>query len=368
MSKPALLLLVGVALFPSCGGSSSPTEPPLPQQQPPDPAIITQWEQQMVEKGHLSCDRLFDSHATFDEKLVGVYYDGISVYTQIGDYLRARDPSSDGYWRGCVSKAKEIYRDGYVLNAGCYGGGVGCVPGYWNFSTGLRLDFQKTGDGRSREAAVLLSRRAAYANDDSPLEYVTSAVRSREVAYAIRSYVDAERLGEPRRGRLAPLVDKALGHIDQWFVSKSYRCPADCDPQEAVGRYYIQPFMVGLTAEALIRYQELTGDSGILPALKTALDGIWDNAWVAADQSFWYDNFVPDPSVPFLAKPGAPSLNLLIAPAYAWVYTQTGEARYRDRADQVFAGGVKGAYLDGGKQFDQNYIWSFDYVSWRQQR
>jgi hypothetical protein len=62
----------------------------------------------------------------------------------------------------------------------------------------------------------------------------------------------------------------------------------------------------------------------------------------------------------------APDLNLLIAPAYAWMYLQTGDVQYRDRGDQIFAGGVKHSWLGASKQFNQNYIWSFAYVSWRQ--
>jgi hypothetical protein len=49
------------------------------------------------------------------------------------------------------------------------------------------------------------------------------------------------------------------------------------------------------------------------------------------------------------------------------MYQQTGDDTYRDRGDQVFAGGVRGAWLDGPKQFNQNYMWSFDYVKWRSQ-
>jgi hypothetical protein len=74
---------------------------------------------------------------------------------------------------------------------------------------------------------------------------------------------------------------------------------------------------------------------------------------------------VTDPAQVFPAKPGAPDLNLLIAPAYAWLYSRTGDTTYRDRGDQIFAGGVKGAWLDGSKVFNQNYMWSFDYVKWR---
>ena len=35
-----------------------------------------------------------------------------------------------------------------------------------------------------------------------------------------------------------------------------------------------------------------------------------------------------------------PGLNLLIAPLYAWVYTMTGETKYRDRGDEIFRQGV----------------------------
>ena len=57
-------------------------------------------------------------------------------------------------------------------------------------------------------------------------------------------------------------------------------------------------------------------------------------------------------------------LNLLIAPAYAWLFKQTGTVTYRDKANALFAGGTK-AYLGDGKHFNQNYRWSFKYVEWR---
>ena len=61
----------------------------------------------------------------------------------------------------------------------------------------------------------------------------------------------------------------------------------------------------------------------------------------------------------------APTLNLLIAPIYAWVAGRTGNLRLLDQGDRIFAGGVKHANLEGGKHFNQNYRWSFAYVSWR---
>jgi hypothetical protein len=118
---------------------------------------------------------------------------------------------------------------------------------------------------------------------------------------------------------------------------------------------------------ALIRYWDATHDPRVQPALQKALDWLWARAWVAKDRAFWYDNWAADGNQAFPQKKGAPDLNLLIAPAFAWMYHQTRDVAYRDRGDQVFAGGVTGAWLDGGKQFNQNYMWSFDYVKWRSQ-
>lgn len=115
--------------------------------------------------------------------------------------------------------------------------------------------------------------------------------------------------------------------------------------------------MVGLTAHTLIRDWEETGDPRLLPALRRAADWLWANAWIPADESMWYESLD--------TSHGAPDLNLLIAPIYAFLYWQTGETKYLDQGDAFFAGGVKSAYLGSGKQFDQNYWWSFDYVNWR---
>ena len=92
-----------------------------------------------------------------------------------------------------------------------------------------------------------------------------------------------------------------------------------------------------------------------------AADWLWTNAWLRLDRGMFYDalNGGTDPGQ------GAPDLNLLIAPMYAFLYRQTGEAKYREQGDALFAAGVDGSWLDGAKQFNQSYWWSFDYVKWR---
>jgi hypothetical protein len=203
-------------------------------------------------------------------------------------------------------------------------------------------------------------------SDTMPFNGFIPTSASRETAYAILAKLDAEKLGSATSPRLVPLVNIALGHIDQWFVSKTSRCPEGGCPAAATGQYYIQPFMVGLTMRALIVYHEKSGDPRIPPAVKAAADWLWANAWMSSGQTFWYENWVADPSQTFPAQGGAADLNLLIAPAYAWLYRQTGDATYQSRGDQLFSGGVlNAATLGSGKQFDQNYIWSFDYVKWR---
>jgi len=344
-SSVAVIIVIALLTAVSVGAQT-----PIPQ--------LALWEANMRSYGQLACEYLGQPHS-FDEYLTEVYYDAERAFQQVAEY------TGDGAWLTCTQRAAAIYRDQYVMGAPCWGGGFGCVPGYWNFTHGLTMDYLRTGDAASRDAVMALSEHAAYAVDTTPLEETVSPWLSREVAYAIMSYINAEKVGAAPRARLPQLVDQALGHLDQWFVSRSFLCPSFCQPAEAAGQYYIQPFMLGLTAEALIMYADKTGDGRILPAIKTALDWLWDNAWVVADQSFWYENWVSDPSIPFPARRGAPDLNLVIAPAFAWVYQQTGDLTYRDRGDAVFAGGVLNAYLAGGKQFDQNYSWSFDYVKWR---
>lgn len=293
---------------------------------------LASWELHMITYGQVHC---------YLGPLDHVYYDAERVYYQIAAY------TGDFTWTTCADFAEITYRDQYVLPNN------GSVPGYWNFTTGLRLDYDRTRDSRSKDAAILLSQNAAYAHD-RPLEWTASADYSREVAYAIVSYINAEALGEPKRQRRIDLVNQAYDHMAQWFVRFAWPGPWQQSPQETAR---LAPFMVGLTAHALIRDWEQTEDTRLIPALRRAADWMWANAWVAVDESMWYESLD--------RSKGAPDLNLLIAPIYAFLYHETGETKYRDEGDALFAGGVRRAYLAGGKQFDQNYWWSFDYVTWR---
>lgn len=294
---------------------------------------LTLWEAHMLTYGQSNC---------YLGSLDHVYYDAERVYYQIADY------TGDATWNTCAQLAEQVYRDQFVLPNN------GFVQGYWNFTTGLTMDYLRTGDGTSKNAAILLSKNAAFARDGTPLGDTRSADLSREVAYAILSYINAQALGEPKRQRRIDLVNQAYDHMDQWFVRFAWPGPWQQSPQETAR---LAPFMVSLTAHSLIRDWEETKDPRLIPALRRAADWMWANAWVPSAESMWYE------SLDTTAR--APDLNLLIAPIYAFLYRQTGETKYRDQGDPLFAGGTRRAFLANGKQFDQNYWWSFDYVKWR---
>lgn len=306
---------------------------------------LTAFESQMKDFGKKHCAALKDPAISFDSKLAATYYDAELVFFNIGDYTK------DTSWYDCAHAAQAVYRDLYVVP------NQGKVPGYWNFSHGLTVDALRTGDAQSRAAEISLATNAAFASDTTPLIATVNATLSREVAYAVMAYLNAESLGEPKRTRLPLLVDQAFGHLDQWFKSKTAS--------------YIRPFMVSLTAHALISYNEKYPDARTLPALQLAADSMWKDLWLPDKQSFKYTSVDTSKfaagadSVNTGGLEPSPDLNLLIAPLYGWLYMQTKDVKYKEEGDQIFTGGVKQAWLVNGKQFNQNYRLSFKYLDWR---
>jgi hypothetical protein len=262
------------------------------------------------------------------------YYDAVRVYYQIAQY------TGESRWDHCAEVALHAYVDGYLAPNGYK------AAGWMIFPHGLSMHLERTGDGRTKDALVNLAANAAFA-DHSPAEWLRPIDTSREVAYNIQSKLLAESAGYTDRAEVQRLVDLALGHYDQWFVSRT--AP------------YLRPFMAALTAEALILWYDKTGDPRVLPALKTGADWMWEHLWVSSAGAFKYtDRIMPHGGV----EP-APDLNLLIAPLYGWLYKMTGEETYRQHGDEIFAGGVQDAYLNDPKHFNQNYRWSFEYLRWR---
>jgi hypothetical protein len=60
----------------------------------------------------------------------------------------------------------------------------------------------------------------------------------------------------------------------------------------------------------------------------------------------------------------APDLNNLIVNGFGWLYQRTQNTVYWDGAEQIFAGGVAGAWLSGSKQFNENSTTSLQYLAY----
>jgi hypothetical protein len=320
------------------------TVQPVPTAPAPQPLNLTpipdlaQWEANMVNPNYgpvYASPARIKHDGTWEG---GVwYYDGARVFYQIADY------SHNHSWDQYAQNVLHMYRDQYVLPA------QGKIGGWRVFAEGLAMDYLRTHNPLSKQALDFLVTNSPYAAPLAPVSYYISPASLRENAYVIDTYLAAMEIGEPANPQLLRHVDVALGQLDQLFVTKTY-------PE-------VLPFMVGLVSEALIRFEQATGDARVLPALQTAADWLWNNAWMPVGHAFYY--CTPGTVDNLGAAKAAPDLNLLICPLYAWLYRQTGDVKYRDEGDQAFAGGVTGAWLGDGKHFSQNYRWSFDYVHWR---
>ncbi len=261
------------------------------------------------------------------------YYDGAHVYSQIAEYTK--NPS----WLTCAGYSNQAYRNWVLTVTAGASWPVGALNPWRIFPHGLLADYRRSGNSLSKTAI----QKLAYNSAAAAVGGGTDCITSRETAYMMTTYLAAEAIGEPRNPLLAASVNFALGHIDQWFVSKT--CPT------------LAPFMVGLTMEALIEYYAATADPRIPPAIALAAEELWNRAWLPNGNAFYLDSYY--------STVAGSDLSLLIAPAYAWLWQRTGEAKYQERGDQIFAGGVLQAIFWSGKQFSQNYRSSFNYVRWR---
>ena len=298
-------------------GTYSPPDTPL--------ASLAKWKSDMVTYGREHCT---SSEMNLYEGFVW-YYDGARVYYQIAD--ATNDPS----WNSCAVMVADFFQQWVIANNGD-------IQGWRVFPFGMAMNYQRTGDPVSRQGVSELAN-SGYAAWPDPVSVIPWGT-SRELSYGIEANLADQSLGGTPNPHFPDLIEYLLGDLDQWFVSKNTA--------------YTQPFMVALAAEALIDYWNVSHDPRIPPALQMAADMLWTQSFDSGCQCMRYYN---TDGTSYLST----DLNLLIAPLYGWVFQQTKFQGYRDQGDQLFNSGVAGAYLDGGKQFSQNYRWSGKYVEWR---
>jgi hypothetical protein len=257
------------------------------------------------------------------------YYDGARVFFQIADYTH------DNSWNACALNIAKQYAD-FVISRN------GGVPGWRLFPHGLRMAYERTGIQEYKQAAILLAQNSPFAGKGGDINdnYI------RETAYVLQAYIQAEKLGEQRNASLVKAADFLMGDFESIFVQHNYRIH--------------QTFYDGLAAAALIEYYELTGDQRVPPTIKLMLDWIWNIGWNHKTHKLIYD---PDKNRSYKTE-----LNNLIAPAFAWYYSNVSgdtDSTYQRAGDEIFAHALDTDISYSGKIFSQNYRWSFDYVNWR---
>ena len=286
------------------------------------------------------------------------FYDGQSVYYQIGMYTNNRP-----YWNVGANRSNSLYHQ-YIAATN------GNVPGYWVFPHGLYFDCVSNGNSTSCSDLHTVSnaKTALLAGINGFFE----VVNSREACYAL----GAKRLDYDAGGGTS-----TLAQVQQLAT----HCLGDADRAAngvaTVGNLttgFEQAFMDGLIAQALIEYymDPKTGnqsDSRVPDAVKALADHLWTNEWLpwaGTNGYFPYNLLQYDAGIPVVTG-GADlqALNLLIAPMYAWLYRFTGLQQYQLEGDAIWASGVNDPTSEGiswsGKNFSQQYRWSFDYVKWR---
>lgn len=290
----------------------------------------------------------------YNQALALTYYDRGHAFYTVADLLGEKD------WLSLGDEAVKFYRDRYILHPELPESQRGVVPGYWIFSDGLRIHYERTKDNRSKDALILLTQRGRYASKD-PIAHARaeSVERGREVAYGLIAHLNAERIGKPIEPWRNELIKLSLGHIDQWLGTK----PWDGIDSE---KPYLVSFMTAITARAVVEAIEAkaipAAEQGVaIEKLIALADRLWEKNWLAKERAFRYSDREALASERFpkgaLFTTAAPDLNLLIFPLYAWLAERTTDPRHQERAVTILEGGLNGAYWVGGKQFNQQLFW-----------
>lgn len=281
------------------------------------------------------------------------------------------------YWDPLADEGDAAYRV-YHVDAN-----NGAIQIYRVFPEGMYERYVRRGDAAAKTSLLKLFN-AAYVSTNASNETAAMATAryARETAYSLNVHVQAGRpalgytLSSDQLTRRTFHYNNALAIVDTW---NNGTAP------------YLRPFMAGLVCKALIDYYELvSADAAIITKLGTLLDYIWSSCWKdstgswGAGQAFTYTDrsLAGDPDAsPSMDQYTQPDLNMLVCPAFGWMWKKTGAAKWRQRGDLIFQGAIPiyqynnvvhvgGAYLGqanqyiSGKQYNQQLYWGPKYITW----
>jgi hypothetical protein len=278
------------------------------------------------------------------------YYDRALIY--FSSWLRTAKPE---YFRRGMRIAMN-YRTKY-LEANQY-----ATSPHWSQVEGLEQHYLLTGDENSRFAVARVAEQMiGYPLADTSR---TPWMESRIQARVLQALFTAWRLDArgPKELDLQKRLDNSLVRVlrtqrPDGGIGWPVTCGATLN------------YMHGLLNDVLIRiHTHYRADTAIFGFVRRNADYLWGTQWVPPAQAFKYMSARCQKNAQGEAVGGpapAPDLNMLFVTTFGWLYQQTGDVRYRQAGDQIFAGGVKGAYLQGSKQFNEHYTSSLRYVAMR---
>ena len=275
------------------------------------------------------------------------YYDRALIYFAF--WVRTGNPD---YWHRGTRLAYR-YRTDYLEK-----NNHGSSP-HWAQLEGLEKHYLLTGDERSRTAigatADMLYRGFQRSRDLADLSKSENRIRTRVLQGELLAWrVDAPvgRDGVPWDVRMDEAVTKI---IESQGPDGGFRFGSLCD--QSIN------YMDGMLGDVLIEvHRTYRPDPRIRPAVQRMADFQWNTQWDPSARAFRYMSGVCP------GKGGgdpAPDLNGLFVNTYAWLYAQTGDDGYRSRADQIFLSAVAETWLEGTKQFNQQYTTSYRYLGYR---
>ena len=233
---------------------------------------------------------------------------------------------------------------------------------HWSQPEGLEQHYLLTGDESSRFAIARLAEQFMPLNLGDTLNIPWTETRIQ--ARALQAIYLAWRLDAqgPKKLNLTAALDRKLKHtLGTQRPDGSTGWPVTC--------YQSLNYMHGLLNDQLINiYTNYRADSAIFTHVKRNVDYLWRTQWVPRANAFKNLSGRCQRNAQGEDVGGmnpTPDLNMLFVTGFGWLYQQTGDVSYRQAGDQVFEGGVKGAYWPGSKQFNQTFTSSFKYLALR---
>lgn len=307
-----------------------------------------------------------------NEIIGSAYYDRLFAFERLALF----DPSNS--WQELASQYAPIWI-GYIKENN------GALAGRWSFPLGLVLYYKRTKDPEALKALSLIIQNGHYTRDSFPDDATwampASTIRSREVAFGLRTQIAWYALNKSknpqhqRSSRIDTLADYALGHLEQWHSSDSiWLVPHEAGELLGSDIQYVRPFMLSLTLQALLEYVRTFQDSTdaaikerikkIDSATVDALKAVWLSSWNDQKKAFTYtDRKLPATNRDYdaLAMTPQPDLNMLFAPVYFYAgkrnpKAQVAELSFIDCSDLILHGAITGVEewsWKNNKQFNQ---------------